>query len=51
MWLTKECRVRYVRFGGNNQYWTFLLELLSVIPEEVQTLCDNIMTKFSAYLP
>jgi len=24
-----------VRFGGNSQYWTFLLEVLSVIPEEV----------------
>jgi len=31
------------RFGGNNQNWTFLLEVLSVIPEEVriawQTSC------------
>ena len=27
--------VRCARFGANNQYWTFLLEVLSVIPEEV----------------
>jgi len=26
------------RFGGNRQHWTFLLEMLSLLPEEVRCI-------------